>query len=142
MLTDLNPCYEFTDGPAFVVDEWKTIKDGTKIRVYIPSLMTEIKKSTKTEEIVDSIGSMYQIFLNPGTGPSLSTCVTKLNYITATISKDLVIDKANNELYDKYMKDPENAEYITHIPRSSKLKPGDKVSVASDLGSLKDICVY
>ena len=141
MFTNLTPCYEFTDGAGFVVDDWKNIEEGTKVRVYVPSMMSEIEKSEKSAEGIESLSSPYQLFLNPGNCPNIPPTVTTLNYVTAEIVYEMVMNKANEELYNTYKKDPENAHYITHIPMTSKLNAGDQVTISSDIGAIKDLYI-
>lgn len=142
MFTNLKPCYQFTDGAGFVVDDWKNIQEGTKIRAYVPSMMSEIEKSEKSAEGIETVSSPYQLFLNTGTCPNVPATVTTLNYVTVEVGYEMVMNKANEDLYNKYKKDPKNASPITHIPMNSKLSAGDQVSISSDIGTIKDLYVY
>lgn len=141
MFTNLTPCYKFTDGTGFVVDSWGNIKEGDIIRIYVPSIMSEIEKSEVSQENIESLTSPYQLFLNTGTCPNIPGTVTTLNYVTGQICYELVMSKANEELYENYKQDPDSAKPITHIPLNSKLNPGDKVSVYSDIGVIKDLYI-
>lgn len=141
MFTNLTPNYEFTDGTAFVVDDWANVKEGTEVRVYVPSLMSEIEKSATSTQSIESLSSQYQLFLNTSTCPGLPGTVTTINYVTAKVCHELVMDKANETLYKNYLKDPENASAITHIPTNSTLSAGDEVSIESDNGVIKDLYI-
>ena len=141
MFTNLKPCYEFTDGAGFVVDDWTNIVEGTKIHVYVPAMMSEIEKSERSAQGIEALSSPYQLFLNTGNCPNIPATVTTLNYVTAEITYEMVMNKANEELYAQYLEDPENPKFITHIPMSSKLSAGDQISVESDIGAIKDLYV-
>lgn len=141
MFTNLTPSYQFTDGTGFIVDEWAVIEEGDKVKLYIPSMMSEITRSETSEENIEAVSSPYELFLNTGSCPNIPGTVTSLNYVTGEIIHDLVISKANEELYKKYKENPKNTKPITHIPMKSKLSPGDQVTVYSNTGTIKDLFI-
>lgn len=140
MFTNLTPNYQFTDGTAFVVDEWQPIKEKDKIRVYIPSLMSEITQSNTSAENIETISSPYELFANSGSCPSVPGTVTSINYVTGELCYQLVISKANEDLYKKYKENPKTKP-ITHIPMKSKLSGGEQVTVYSNTGTIKDLFI-
>lgn len=143
MLTALEPEYEFEDGTAFVVGDYKNVRSGDKIAVYVPSAMSEIGRSDYKEVSVDFVNSVNMIFANvASSAPVAATSVNKINFLTATVGDSLVKDRANEELYNKYRKDPEHTSAIHYIPFSASLKAGESVSIGSTLGTLKDIAIY
>lgn len=141
MFTNLTPSYEFTDGSGFIIDDWENVKEGDTIRIYVPSIMSEIEKNDYTMETINSINSQQQIFLNIDSCPKLPHSVVSLNYVTGKICYDLLLEKSNEKLYNDYKKDPDNAKPITHIPLQSSLKAGDKVYVSSDIGTIGDLYI-
>lgn len=140
MLTDLNPNYSFEDGVAFIVDDWKDVDSSDDVYVYIPSLMSEIPKSEKSEETPISIASSGEIFLNSNS-PSIPSVLTSLNYVNAHVSSGLVMGKSNETLYKRYKTDPDGSSYIRYIPMKTDLDAGDEVEVWSDLSTLNDISI-
>lgn len=142
MFTNLTPCYQFTDSTAYIVDDVLTFEEGTIVKVYVPALMSEIHKDAVSAENIESLGSQNQIFLNTSSCPSLPGTLTTLNYVSGEICHELVMDKANEDLYNNYLADPMNAPLITHVPRNSSLLAGTEVDVKSYTGTIRNLYVF
>ena len=136
MLTKLEPEFRFTDGPAYVVGDYPYVTEDDDIKVYVPSMMTEIDNSdTVSETVMPTVGPT--VFLNAN-HPTIAGAVVCTNYITGKVSEELVIKRANALLYEK----SSGKNYITHIPRRVEVKAGDAVEVKSNLNTFKDIKLY
>lgn len=136
MLTKLEPEYKLVDGPAYVVGKYPYVTEGDEVRVYVPSMMTEIDNGLEEiESVMGTVGDT--VFLNSN-HPIISGNVVTTNYITGKVSEDLVIKRANALLYKK----SSGKNYITHIPRKVEIDAGDEVEVRSNLGTFKDIKLY
>lgn len=133
MLTNLDPEYQFTDGPAYVVEEWEGIREGDEIMVYIPSLMPEIQFSPEIKETTERTCGT-SVFLNSN-HPNMGNSVTAINYITGKVTDELVVKKSN--VFLEATATPRR--YITHIPRQIKLEKEEEVKAESAQGTFKDI---
>lgn len=138
MFTNLKPNYEFTDGTGFIVGNCTGAQDGDKVKVYIPSLMSEITRSKMEEENIESIVSRYNLFANPESCPNIPEIVTSINYISVELTSSAVLSKANKTLSSQSSTD---AKPITHIPTHATLLPGEQVSVYSNTGTIRDIYI-
>lgn len=137
MLTKLDPEYKLVDGPAYVVGKYPYVTEGDEVRVYVPSMMTEIDNGlNEAESIMRTVGDT--VFLNDN-HPMISGSVVTTNYVTGKVSEELVIKKANALLYKN---SSGSKNYITHIPRKVEIEAGDEVEVRSNLGTFKDIKLY
>lgn len=138
MLTELEPEYKFVDGKAIVVGEYPQVVEGSVIKVYIPSMMTEIECTPKEETLycMDTTGNTIFLNENHPTFPDVAIATT---CVPAKVTDDLVIKVSNIELHET---DGFNGDPIKYIPRVVRLKPGSEVAVNSDLGVFKDLQLY
>ena len=140
MLTSIKPRYEFTDSNGTVVGSCG-ISAGSKVKVHVPTLMPNIPKSKTPQYGVEVLQPVKSTYINEAsTLPVLSGKIKTQNFITATVSADLVTQEANREL-----KERADASipplYIEYIPKSATIKAGTSVEVYSDGGYLKDFYI-
>lgn len=138
MFTNLKPNYEFTDGTGFIVGTSKGVRDGDKVKVFIPSLMSEISRANMEEENIESIVSRYNLFANPESCPNIPEIVISINYISVELTSGAVLSKANKTLSSQ---NAATAKPITHIPSHTNLLPGEQIQVYSNTGTIKDIYI-
>lgn len=134
MLTDLTPNYAFTSGPAFIVGGYANVSEGDSVKVYVPSLLPEIDKSTEVVETVENT-AQNTIFKNDN-HPNFSGTVVSVNYVSATVSGGLVMRIANATLESLAQK---TLMFIQYIPTVIELTAGTEVSANSDLDTFKDL---
>lgn len=143
MITSITPCFEFSDCIGYLVDGASGVREGSIGKVYVASLMSEIKRETRSSTQIEAIYSPNQIFINDGEKPKSSNYVTKTNYIEARFESEPIMDKANQELYEEYIQS-ENPSPIYYIPFSASFSAGTEVYVSSmneDITSLSILSI-
>lgn len=138
MLTSLEPKYEFVNGPAYIIGYHEHAAKGSKLPIYIPSLMTGIERNDTGIVSKVEASSENTIFANEN-HPNISDTVVETNYITGKVTEDLIVKRANIRLWKR---PSDKRYYITHIPREDLMEPGDEVEASSNLGIFKDIELY
>ena len=140
MLTSIQPRYQYTDSSGIVVGSCG-ISPGSKVKVYVSTLMPNIPKSSSPQYGVEVLQPVKNTYINEAsTMPNLSGRIKTQNFITASASAELVTQEANREL-----KERADASipplYIEYIPKSATIRAGTAVEVCSDTGYLKDFYI-
>ena len=142
MLTNLTPCYSFTDTKGYLVGSYTGLTTGSEVSVYVPSLMPQITRSINEETTIESLGSASQIFVNvSGSMPNIPSSLTCKNFVKATLSSSRVIKEANDKLIADTITGVQT-DFIKFIPNQVDLPAGTEVSVSgSDTGSATNFTV-
>lgn len=141
MLTNLDPEYKFTDGPAIIVGDYNYAVEGDTIKVYISSLMPEIPYSSE-EKVYHREAADNVIFLNDN-HPNFKGVVEMTTCVPAKLTDDLVLKLANAKLYERtHVVYGIYGPSIPHIPRKVKLESGTEVVANSNMGTFKDLELY
>ena len=134
MLTSINPRIKFTDGKATIVGSYGSITKSSKIKVHIPTLMSEIPMSKYPSFSSEMLGIPEQIFVNQKKSmPKFSASIGTQNFITVDSSEAFVTQESNKEM--KRIADAMiPPHYIEFLPLSAPLSigPGQEVLVKSD----------
>lgn len=130
MLTTIEPCWEFKPCTGYLVGDFKG-QYHSKMKVYVSSLMAKIKRSTNPKKTKLSIKSPGEIYINESsTIPNTATTLTELNYIEVSVKDDVIKKKANEDLYDKFVKELPYPTPMYYIPFDVELKKGHKVTIS------------
>lgn len=138
MLTSLEPEYKFTDGVATAVGEYESIVKGSIIKVYVPTMMTEIECTPLKETPFPIEGLGNTAFLNEN-HPDFPEVVVGTNVVKAKVTEDMIVRLSNIELHKT---DGFHGEPIKYIPRHVPLHAGEELTIESDLGIFKDFELY
>lgn len=145
MVTNLETNYVYEDGIAYTLEETKDVKEGDKLKVYVPFLTPDIPKPTAPAFMPEGVAAGSQTFCNVTGMPVSSGSVTKINYIEAKVSSSLIIRKSNDALIErsklmKAMGKSKLERAIEYIPIEELIfKAGIEVYACSDNDSILDL---
>ena len=145
MVTKLDTNYVYEDGIAYTLEETTKVKEGMKLKVYVPFLTPDIPKPTAPAVMIEGVAAGGQTFCNVTGIPASSGSVTKLNYIEAKVSSSLIIRISNDALIvrSKLMKAMGKSKIdraIEYIPVEELIiKAGIEVYACSDNESILDL---
>lgn len=129
MITTINPCWDFKKCTGYLVGGFSG-SFGSKMKVYVSSLMAKINRSNNVKKEKVRIKSANQIFINDSSSmPNTPTSLTSVNYVEATVDDDIVKKKANEDLYEKYLKELPYPTPIYYIPFQISLPAGHEVTI-------------
>lgn len=134
MLASLQPKYKFTDGPGYIIGAQSGVKGGSKLPVYIPSLMPDIEKTTGSPLSKSEKSANSTVFANLN-HPNMKGTVTTTNYIYAKGTGGFVMQAANDKLAET------GTGNISHIPNKADMKAGATVMIRSNTGCFRDLYI-
>lgn len=141
MLTTIYPCWDFSKCKGYLVGDFRG-KVNSKAKVYVSNLMAKIKKSKTASSEKISIKSANELFINESnTMPKTPTTLTSVNYVEAYMSDDVIKKKANEDLYEKYVRELPYPTPVYYVPFTVELKAGKEVTVTGINDSLVELSI-